>query len=46
MPKDIVYCTKCGDSNLKAVDLKADKVDYYAGSPPFEKERKDPDWGF
>jgi hypothetical protein len=39
MPKEVV-CPKCNDTNIKLV-IRSKKIDYYAGSPPFEKE--DPD---
>jgi len=34
-------CPKCGDSNLKIKDAKADKVDYYEGCPPFPSDNDD-----
>ena len=37
-------CPKCGDKNLKAKDVKKDKIDTYDGSPPFpEKPKKEPE---
>lgn len=31
-------CTRCGDRNLTARDLKETKIDYYEGAPPFQKD--------
>ncbi len=37
IPQEMVYCQICGDSNVRAKNIAAEKVDYYIGSPPFEK---------
>jgi hypothetical protein len=37
-PQHSVYCSKCKDGNIRAKNLETDKIDYYAGSPPFENE--------
>jgi len=34
-PSGFIVCNKCGDSNLRMVDLRKSKIDYYAGSRPF-----------
>ena len=36
-----ISCGKCKDSNIKVVDVKREKVDYYAGSPPFPEEEEE-----
>jgi hypothetical protein len=36
-------CMVCGDKNLIVKDNSKSKIDYYQGSPAFEK-KKDPDW--
>lgn len=36
-------CLRCGDKNLKLIDLDRTKIDYYAGSPPFPDEEKEED---
>ena len=41
LPKEEVSCSKCRDTHIRAIDISS-QIDYYAGSPPFEKE--DPDW--
>jgi hypothetical protein len=34
-------CSKCGDTNVVAKDLKKTKVDYYTGDKPFEEKKAD-----
>jgi len=43
-PQEVIYCPKCKDTNIKIKDNIRDKIDYYAGSPPF-KDDNDDDWG-
>lgn len=47
-PKEQPYCVKCGDRNIKAVEIASQRIDYYAGSPAFETKKEDgPDkWNF
>lgn len=33
------HCLKCGDSNLRVVDLETSSIDYYKGSPPFDDKK-------
>lgn len=35
MPTSKPICWKCSDTNIRIIDLERDKIDYYAGSPPF-----------
>ncbi len=39
-PSKYTVCLKCKDKNLTIKDLSRTKVDYYAGSPPFEKKKE------
>lgn len=45
-PSEFTVCGKCGDYNLRMVDLKKSKIDYYRGSPPFPdkpvEDKKEP----
>lgn len=43
-PNGTIYCHKCKDSSIKAKDLHRDKIDYYAGSPPFEEKEDKEFW--
>lgn len=40
IPNHSLSCTYCNDKNVRVIDNKVNKVDYYAGSPPFP-EKKD-----
>lgn len=37
-------CPVCGDKHVKIKDLTIDKVDYYAGSPPFQDQEPTINW--
>lgn len=44
MPEDYINCAKCKDGNIRVTNSENNKIDAYAGSPPFvEQEEEDPD---
>jgi hypothetical protein len=34
-------CIICNDKNITILDLSKNRIDYYAGSPPFEEKKKE-----
>lgn len=36
--KATLCCKICGDVNIREMDIRRHKIDYYAGSPPFPEE--------
>lgn len=37
-PQEIIYCGKCQDSGIRVKNIASERIDYYAGSPPFEED--------
>jgi hypothetical protein len=44
VPKEKIYCSKCNDTNIRAIDLAKERIDQYIGCPPFPDEREG--WGY
>ena len=38
VPNQKVFCSKCGDSHIRVIDIGHERVDYYIGCPPFPEK--------
>ena len=38
--KTDLHCKTCKDRNIRVIDTRVDKIDYYEGSPPFPPKKE------